>query len=90
LGSFTSSLKGVAPVPRGRIDNSGSARIAFAAIDVRPRSSPALPSFLVVADAALAGQALAVKWSLTAKNADGRQDGELTLGVSSSPPAVSL
>jgi hypothetical protein len=69
------------PQRRGWIDNSGSTRIDFEAVHMRPQSRIALPAFLVIADSTLAGQQLQVLWSLTAKNADGRQSGALQIRV---------
>lgn len=68
--------------PRGRIDNSASATITFAGVDVRPHDRVPLEPFRLVAlghgqkDTSIQGE-----WRLTARDASGTTDGSVTVEV---------
>lgn len=71
----------MAQPPVGWIDNSASARIRFADQDLRPHGRTVTASWRLFAGRDLAGQDIAIKWSTTAKNTEGKVDGELRLTV---------
>ena len=65
------------------IDNSGSTRIEFKEIDLRPKDKIELDPIYLVVDATLAGTTLTIHWKATSTSADGVSEGEFTVTVSS-------
>lgn len=74
-------------VPRGPvIDNSGSGRVVFDHIDVRPRAGYKLDPIYVVCDAKHAGGSVSARWSATSTSVGGVAEGEFDIPVG--PTAV--
>ncbi len=72
----------VAAPPVGWIENKqGGVHIRFADQDVRPRGSATTVDWLLIAAGQAAGKAISIEWSATAKNTEGRVEGELQLPV---------
>ena len=65
------------------IDNSGSTRIGFDDVDLRPSERVKLDPIHVVCDAKLAGVTLMAKWTATSSSARGVAHGEFPITVSS-------
>jgi hypothetical protein len=70
---------------RGHIDNTASARIRLAPVDVRPDHRHALSPFHLIADTEYAGQTLTAAWSATATNVSGVASGEFELEIARDP-----
>ncbi len=69
------------PPPQARVVNSGSFRIIFDPVDLRPFHQIALQSFRLVADGDLVGETVIARWTATAKNVDGVAAGSLPISV---------
>ena len=65
------------------IDNSGSARIEFHDVDLRPSEQVKLDPIHLVCDAKLAGATLKAQWTATSSSARGIARGEFPIEVSS-------
>ena len=65
------------------IDNSGSTRLEFKEVDLRPKDKIELDPIYLVADATLAGTTLTIHWKATSTSADGVSEGKFTVTVSS-------
>ena len=65
------------------IENSGSTRIEFEDVDLRPMARVKLDSIHLVTDAPMAGATLTAKWTATSASANGIATGELPIKVSS-------
>ena len=65
------------------IDNSGSARIEFHDVDLRPSEQVKLDPIYLVCDAKLAGATLKAQWTATSSSARGIARGEFPIEVSS-------
>ena len=76
-------------LPRGTIDNSGSARIRFSEVDVRPSHSHGLPSIYVLVGHDHAGSALHATWLATASDVSGLVTGNVDIPVSAEVPRIS-
>ena len=64
------------------IDNSGSTRIVFQDIDLRPGTRMRLDPIYLIADASLAGKTLAAEWAATSTSESGIARGEIPITVS--------
>ena len=65
------------------IDNSGSARIVFEDVDLRPSGRVRLDPIHLVCEAALAGTTLTAKWAATSESVSGVARGEFPITISS-------
>src|SRR5260370_10192808 len=83
MGNMTERLSSfVADAPVGWIENkSGAVHIRFADQDVRPRGRARTTDWLLIAAGLIAGKEISIAWSATAKNTEGRVEGELQLPV---------
>jgi hypothetical protein len=82
LGPYVPRIRGVSEVT---IDNSGSARLRFRPVDLRPKRWEELASFHLLVPVSLAGQSLSIAWTATSSGADGQAGGSLPLRVRSTP-----
>lgn len=64
------------------IDNSGSARIVFQSVDLRPGTSMRLDPIYLVAGASLVGKTLVAEWTATSTSVSGIARGEIPIFVS--------
>lgn len=70
------------------IDNSGSSRLSFDSLALRPRSRASLPAFYLLTTVDLAGAVLTGTWRATASNTDGVVEGvvHIPVGEEAAPP----
>jgi hypothetical protein len=68
--------------PRPRIDNTGSARIRFPGVDLRPDETIRLDAFYLLGEAT-ATKALTGSWTATSKSVSGVVRGTIELPVAS-------
>jgi hypothetical protein len=82
-------LSGITSPSRGWVDNSASARIRFAATDLRPMHAYTLGPVSILVEKSHAGEELVGTWVATAKNVSGVARGELLFPVAEDPLAPS-
>jgi hypothetical protein len=81
---YIPQVSSVVPPPVGWIDNHSEATsIRFADRDLRPHGHMVTAGFRLVAGRDLADNEIAVAWTATAKNTDGKVEGELRLNADS-------
>jgi hypothetical protein len=80
------SLSGQPSRPKSHIDNSGSATIRFLPVDLRPLGVVNLDSRLaLMVGPTLAGEEITMRWSATASDVDGVQEGSLSALIAADP-----
>ena len=79
---------GYAPPRRPKIDNSGSVKVTYPPVLLRPRAHEALDSIVLIINES-PGSVINGTWEASATNAEGRVNGHLTVRVAKAPLPVS-
>jgi hypothetical protein len=69
-----------------RIDNAGSVRLTFDAVDLYPQETVALIEVRLFTNPTLAGKTLAAEWSARSRDASGVTHGRLDIEVAATVP----
>ena len=82
LNRYDHYLPNIGPIGRGvRIDNSGSVRLTFDALDLYPQETADLVEVRLFTNPTLAGETLAAEWSARSRDASGVIRGHLDIEV---------
>lgn len=71
-----------------RIDNSGSVRLTFDALDLYPQETVDLTEVRLFTNPTLAGKTLAAEWSARSRDASGVMHGRLDIEVAATVPSL--
>jgi len=74
--------------PRGSIDNSGSSRVRFDPIDIRPDYKHRLPTIYLLVSHDYRGETLTASWSATATNVSGIVGGTIQVPIAPDTPTL--
>jgi hypothetical protein len=89
LNRYDHYLPNIGPIGRGvRIDNSGSVRLTFDALDLYPQETADLTEVRLFTNPTLAGKTLAAEWSARSRDASGVMRGRLDIEVDATVPSL--
>ena len=89
LNRYDRYLPNIGPIGRGvRIDNSGSVRLTFDALDLYPQESADLTEVRLFTNPTLAGKTLAAEWSARSRDASGVMRGRIDIEVAATVPSL--
>ena len=89
LNRYDRYLPNIGPIGRGvRIDNSGSVRLTFDALDLYPQETADLTEVRLFTNPTLAGKTLAAEWSARSRDASGVMRGRLEIEVAATVPSL--
>jgi hypothetical protein len=91
LNRYDRYLPNIGTIGRGvRIDNSGSVRLTFDALDLYPQETADLTEVRLFTNPTLAGKTLAAEWSARSRDASGVMRGRLDIEVDATVPSREL
>jgi hypothetical protein len=89
LNRYSSYLPNIRPVGRSvRIDNTGSVRLIFDALDLYPQETADLTEIRLFTNPTLAGKTLVAEWSARSRDASGVLRGRLDIEVAGKVPSL--